>query len=212
MPLMPRYQYEIEDLPGAPGSNYDPAANSAQVIKDPLTGSEVESQPKNPSVAWSDDFGQYLNGLTGANSATQTNIIEAQKDREYQTAERIAAQEYNTAEAVSAWERNELSAQRARDFELESDSTLYQRRMADMKAAGINPMLAATSGIPAGTLSGQAATSSAASVSPQSGSRASASGNSAAVVAAIIAALGKTISSAISNFGKMRFGNTGATI
>lgn len=137
------------------------------------------------------DFGAWLNDITGIGNATQTNIDEAEKDRAYQTAERIAAQEYNSAEAIAAWERSEISAQKARDFEKEMSSTAYQRAVVDAMKAGINPMMLATGGLnAAGSVSGNAASSSAASISASSGAKATAAGNSASVVAALISAIG----------------------
>lgn len=50
-------------------------------------------------------------------------------------------------------------AQKNRDFQLEMDSTKYQRQVADMKAAGINPMMAAggTPTTPSGSAASPAA-------------------------------------------------------
>lgn len=63
---------------------------------------------------------------------------------------------------------NEFSAseaQKQRDFEMEMSNSAYQRQVADMRAAGVNPAMAMNGGSGASTPSGSAATS----VSPQSG-------------------------------------------
>lgn len=121
------------------------------------------------------DTGSFFNDITGVTSSNAFSAGQAKDNRDWQTAERIAAQDYNSAEA-----------QKARDFELMMDSTRYSRAMADLQKAGINPMaLYAGSGMSAGS----AGSSSAASVSAGSGSSAGASGNSASAVSGIIRAL-----------------------
>lgn len=47
-----------------------------------------------------------------------------------------------TQSDLQAFELNRQSVQEARDWELEMDSTNYQRKVADMQAAGVNPALA----------------------------------------------------------------------
>lgn len=68
---------------------------------------------------------------------------------------------FNAAEAVKERLFNAEQAQLQRDFEESMSSTAYQRSVADMKAAGINPILAASNG-GAGTPVGAVATGEAA--------------------------------------------------
>lgn len=79
--------------------------------------------------------------------------------------------EFNAAEAEKARAFSSSEAQKQRDYETEMSNTAYQRVMADMKIAGLNPVLAFQQG-GASTPSGSAAQSSQAS----SGSGGSSSG------------------------------------
>lgn len=73
---------------------------------------------------------------------------------------------YNSEEAFKSWLRNELSAEFAREYQLEYDDTYYSRLIKSLKNAGLNPILAYSQGF--GNASSAQGSSSGTSLSSQS--------------------------------------------
>lgn len=101
--------------------------------------------------------GAAINSASQA-KANETNLELTKQANEANTAAVMATNEANLQANRETMAFNSAEAQKQRDWEQMMSDTAVQRRMQDLKAAGVNPLLAV--GSPAQTVGGAAASAS----------------------------------------------------
>lgn len=122
------------------------------------SGSQAGSNDDVNYNSWANAMGlqnQYLN------SQQNYNMKSMLMQMGYNTMGSIMQGVYNGISQKAAMEYNSAEAQKTRDWQENLANTSYQRAVADLKAAGLNPILAAgaTSAVPAGATANSGNTS-----------------------------------------------------
>lgn len=184
-PYHENYEFFYGLEPGATGQlsspdEFDnPSEYASQVLDEAIAAADRQNQAAQTSADRAMDFSERM----------------YQREMDFNSAEALAYREHQSAEAQLNREFQAEQAQIARDEYRDLSNTQYQRAMADLKAAGLNPKLVGQLGGAPSSMSSAAAGSVAGGSAASSSSP---SGVSANMSATNVSALGNVLSTYIS--------------
>lgn len=132
----------------------------------PFIGGYKQKQAERTKMETGEDAEKdaFFSGLQNAFNAAEAKYLGTQL-----TGAEREANAFTAEQSQLSWERSQKSADIAWQREYEASNTQYQRKVADLQAAGLNPMLAVASGGSAIPSASVASASPGSSVSPGAG-------------------------------------------
>lgn len=137
-------------------------------------------------------------------AAQDFNLAAMREANAFSASEAAKAREFSRDEAEKARAFNKFEAQLNRDFQERLSNSAYQRAFADMKAAGLNPYLAYSSG-GASSPSGSLATAANPGATSAHGVSASSSASKAAQASAYAHSYGNALLDAVGSISRSAF-------